>query len=116
MSKIQLSSTGPAMAATLALSVLVSAPAMALRQSDVDRMGRECEAARERALTPIREQKTRSCIEQQIRAPDHCERYYKTYGNTSISGGMRSQGAFYDLPECQAYLEARETLTAGRSR
>lgn len=104
-----------ALCATVLLSLL-SPSAVAGSQAEVDRLSVRCEDAREQQLAPIRKQKTRSCKEQQIRAPDHCERYYTTYGNTSITGGVRRAGMFYDLPECVAYLDAREALQSGRSR
>ena len=99
------------------VSLLVPATVIALSDSDVRRMQAECEAKRQEALAPIRERKTQACIEQQLRTKGHCERYYTTYGNvTPGPSGAPQQGYFYDLPECQAWLEARETLRASRSR
>ena len=98
------------------LLVVASCAAMAVSQSEVDQLNVQCEAAREEALTPIRAQKVQSCIEQKIRQPDHCQRYYTTYGNTTVQGRRRVGGMFYDLPQCVAYLEAREALQASRSR
>ena len=98
-------------------SLLVPVTAMALSDSDVRRMQAECEAKRQEALAPIRERKTQACIEQQLRTKGHCERYYTTYGNvTPGPSGAPQQGYFYDLPECQAWLEAREALRVSRSR
>jgi hypothetical protein len=95
---------------------VTSCAAMAVSQSDVDQRSVQCEAAREESLAPIRAQKVQSCIDQQIRQPDHCKRYYLTYGNTTVQGNRRLVGMFYDLPQCQVYLEARETLQGSRSR
>ncbi|MEH6584173.1 MAG: hypothetical protein V7754_19740 [Halioglobus sp.] len=100
----------------LAFLAVFSSQAFAASKAELDSMSARCEAAREQKLIPVREQKTRSCIEQKIRAPDHCQRYYTTYGNTSIVGGMRRQGMFYDLPECQSFLDAQAASQAGRSR
>jgi hypothetical protein len=77
----------------------------------------QCEARRSEELAPIRAQKTQACIEQQLKTPDHCKRYYRTYGNTTAGpGGGMYQGYFYDLPECQRWIEAREQLHQSRSR
>ena len=103
-------------ACTPILLALLSPAVVAQSAADIERMNAECESAREQALAPVREQKTRSCIEQKIRSPGHCERYYTTYGNTTITGNRRTDGLFYDLPECQAYLDARETRQASHSR
>ena len=93
-----------------------SSAAMAVSQSEVNQLNAQCEAARQESLAPIRAQKVQSCIDQQIRQPGHCERYYTTYGNNTVKGRRRVAGMFYDLPQCQAYLEAREALQASHSR
>jgi hypothetical protein len=88
-----------------------------LTDGDVRKMEQECEAMRQEKLAPIRAQKTQTCIEQQLKSPGHCERYYTTYGNVSPGpSGAPQQGYFYNLPECQLWLESRETLQASRSR
>ena len=99
------------------LAVLPASAVLALSDSDVRKMQQTCEAAREEALAPMRARKTKSCIEQQIRRPEHCERYYQTYGNvTPGPSGAPQQGYYYDLPPCQEWLEAREALRVSRSR
>ena len=103
------------------LLALVCQPLVSLGQVLTDEEVRElqqvCEAKRSEKLAPIRAQKTQACIEQQLRAPDHCQRYYTTYGNvTPGPAGAPRSGYFYDLPECQQWLEAREALRASRSR
>lgn len=98
-------------------AALAATQAVALDDNDVRELGKKCEDARSKALEPIRARKTQACIEQQLRSKGHCERYYTTYGNvTPGPSGAPQQGYFYDLPECQAWLEARETLRASRSR
>jgi hypothetical protein len=102
----------PAMACSLAAPL-----AIALDDDDVRELGKKCEAARSEALAPIRERKTQACIEQQLRSEGHCKRYYTTYGNVAPGpSGAPQQGYFYDLPECQEWLEAREALRVSRSR
>ena len=99
------------------VSLLVPVAALALNDAEVRKMQEVCEQKRQEALAPIRERKTQACIEQQLRTPDHCERYYTTYGNVAPGpSGAPQQGYFYDLPECQAWLEAREALRVSRSR
>ena len=100
-----------------ALLLFCISPAWSLTDADVRKMEQVCEAKRQEALAPIRARKTESCIAQQLRAPDHCKRYYQTYGNVSPGpSGAPQQGYFYDLPECQEWLQARETLRVSRSR
>ena len=89
----------------------------ALSDDDVRELDKRCEAARTEALKPIRARRTQACIEQQIKSPEHCEHYYSTYGNVSPGpSGAPQPGLFYDLPECQAWLEAGEALRQSRSR
>jgi hypothetical protein len=98
-------------------ATLFATAAVALDDDDVRQLGKACESARSEALQPIRERKTQACIEQQLRSKGHCERYYSTYGNVmALPSGAPAQGYFYDLPECQAWLEAREKLRASRSK
>ena len=97
--------------------LLASTTVLALTDADVRRLGDQCEAARSKALAPIRAERTRTCIEQQLRSKGHCERYYTTYGNVAPSAsGTPQQGYFYNLPECQKWLTAREKLRVSRSR
>ncbi len=95
----------------------MAAGSHALDDAEVRKLSEKCEAAREEALAPMRAQRTQRCIEQQLRAPDHCERFYRTYGNVSVIGAqVPTAGYFYDLPECVEWLDARERLRASRSR
>ena len=100
------------------LALLLLAPVVeALDDSAVAELGGKCEAAREIALGPIREQRTQACIEQKLRQPDHCRRYYQTYGNVTVRGSAPPvMGYYYDLPECIEWINAREELRVSRSR
>jgi len=94
-----------------------AAGVMAVDEGDVAMLDRECEMAREKALAPIREQRAQECIEQQLRAPESCRSYYKTYGNVGLGPtGAPAGGYFFDLPPCQDWLKAREELRLGNSR
>lgn len=102
-----------------ALGLLLGAGAVqALTDADVRAMERSCEERREQELAPLRERKAQACIEQQMRSsPDACRRYYSTYGNRRrLASGAISPGYYYDLPECEQWLQAREELTNSRSR
>lgn len=115
--KIRIDNAGRWSLMPFLLLALLSAPgSLALNDSDVRKLSEECEAAREVALAPIREQRTEACIEQQLRSPGHCERYYSTYGNASAVGSFLQPGYFYDLPECVEWMNARDSLKASRSR
>ena len=101
----------------LVLAVLPVSTVLALSDSDVSKLQQTCEAARQEALAPMRAQKTQACIEQQLRRPEHCERYYQTYGNVAPGpSGAPQQGYYYDLPPCQEWLAARDALRVSRSR
>ena len=108
----------PRLPLPLLLTLLLAAPtAKALGDKEVAELGEKCEAAREVALAPIREQRVEACIEQKLRQPDHCRRYYKTYGNATVRGGVTPvMGYFYDLPECVEWINAREASRVSRSR
>ena len=98
-------------------ALLFTAIAMAVSESDVAMLDRECEAARQEALAPIRAQRTQACIDQQLRSPSSCETYYKTYGNVGRGpSGAPVGGYFFDLPPCQKWLKAREDLRLSHSR
>jgi hypothetical protein len=97
--------------------LLAGTPALAVTDADVKKLQQQCESVRAEALAPIRAQRTQDCIDQQLRSKDHCERYYTTYGNVAPGpSGAPQQGYFYNLPECKAWLEARDALQASRSR
>jgi hypothetical protein len=101
----------------LLLGLLVATESMALNDADVAKLSKECEAARQESLAPIRAQRTQACIEQQLRSKGHCERYYTTYGNVTVrAGNAPIQGYFYDLPQCVEWLDARNALRVSRSR
>ncbi len=105
-------------ACSMVMGVLCTIPsAFALNDADVREMERICEDRRAEELAPLRERKTQACIEQQMRSPDSCRRYYATYGNRERSpSGAMTVGYYYGLPECQQWLQAREELTRSRSR
>ena len=113
-SKFTLKFTLPAIVGYVAL---FPAQVLAVTDGTVERLRQQCEAAREEALVPIRAERTQTCIDQQLRSPEHCEQYYSTYGNvTPGPSGAPQPGLFYDLPPCQEWQEAREELRQSRSR
>ena len=109
-----------AVRSAVSLLLLLTAPAALAQksQSEIDALNRECEAQREKELAPIRAERVKDCKEQGLRAPDHCERYYQTYGNVGRVGGIGAprSGMFYDLPVCQEWIREREIARASRSR
>ncbi|HEU0203376.1 MAG TPA: hypothetical protein VFR86_23455 [Burkholderiaceae bacterium] len=67
-----------------------------------------CEAARAQKLAPIRAELIESCVKDEQRPREACEREFGHYGNTRGKvGGGAIAGQFYDLPECVAAFEAR---------
>jgi hypothetical protein len=105
------------LASAAVIAICATPVSLALDDADVRELERACEERRKQALAPLRERKTQVCIDQQMRSPDSCHRYYATYGNRMrTSSGTISAGYYYDLPECQQWLQAREELSAQRSR
>ena len=104
------------LAMILAVSFMATG-AVAVDEGDVEMLDQQCEAARKQALAPIREQRIRACIEQQLRPREECETYYSTYGNVRRSpSGAPTGGYYYDLPPCREWQQARQELLESRSR
>lgn len=92
--------------ALLAPSAFAQSDAELERYDDLDR---RCEAARERALAPIRARLIQACVTRDKQPSQECEEAFARYGNTrGKAGGGAVGGMFYDLPECLAASKARE--------
>jgi len=88
--------------------------------SSIQELERQCEAARERLIAPMRQEAIDLCIADRTNgrsgsrssrdAREHCERFYVDFGQggTTQSGGFR-QRMFHDIPECQELYEAERT-------
>jgi len=75
------------------------------RYADLDR---QCEAAREKKLAPLRAQKIDACVKEEKRPRAECEDEFGSFGNTrGKAGGGAIGGMYYDLPECVAAAAAR---------
>ena len=98
-------------AAPLVLLLLMPPGAVAQSDSDLKRfaeMDRQCEAARQKKLEPLRAQKIEACVKDDKRPRADCEDEFADYGNTKgKAGGGAIGGLFYDLPECVAATAAR---------
>jgi hypothetical protein len=88
-------------------------PLGALAQSEAElkhyaNLDRQCEAAREKKLAPVRSARIEACVREQKRTREDCDNEFANYGNThGKAGGGAIGGIFYDLPECVAATEAR---------
>jgi len=92
--------------------------------TSIQDLERQCEAAREWYIAPMRQQAIDLCIADRTSgrsgsrssrdAREHCERFYADFGQggTTQFGGFR-QRMFHDIPECQALYEAERS---GRRR
>ena len=88
--------------------------------SSIQELERQCEAAREALIAPLRQEAIDTCIADRTSgrsgtrssrdAREHCERFYVDFGQggTTQSGGFR-QRMFHDIPECQALYEAERS-------
>jgi hypothetical protein len=98
-------------AAPLALMLLMPLGVLAQSDSDLKRfaeMDRQCEAARQKKLEPLRAEKIEACVKNDKRPRADCEDEFAEYGNTKgKAGGGAIGGLFYDLPECVAADAAR---------
>jgi hypothetical protein len=75
------------------------------RLEDLDK---RCEAARARALAPVRARLVEQCVAENKRSRAECESEFSEYGNTRGTTTGAVGGQFYDLPECKAAFEARQ--------
>jgi hypothetical protein len=78
------------------------------KQSDDEvqaELDRRCEAARQLKLGPIREELFAECLEKKQGDETFCRRNADGYNGNRIGGSPR----FYELPECQAAFENRNS-------
>jgi hypothetical protein len=97
----------------LALFAVVVPLAFAQSEDELKRyeeLDRNCEVARAIKLAPIRTQKIEHCVTEEKRPRSECQAEFSDYGNTrGKAGGGAIAGQFYDLPECVAAFEARQS-------
>ncbi|MEM9256397.1 MAG: hypothetical protein AAGA91_13195 [Pseudomonadota bacterium] len=104
------------LALTTGLMVCLPALGAVPTQEQVDAMEATCEAKRTEVLAPLREEKTQQCIEAGEFSAEHCQNYYSTYGNVGAIAAASPPPMGFDLPECQAWLQAREELQQSHSQ
>ena len=77
-------------------------------ESDLKELDRQCEAAREARLKPLRDAQITRCKANKRNDPQFCERFYADLGNASRTpDGRIVPRLFDDLPECVRAWEAR---------
>jgi hypothetical protein len=95
-----------AAAALLSLSsAAASETDEALRQARQAELDRACEAARQVALAPRRQEIYEECINRPGKEEDVCRKDANGYNGNRIGGTP----LFYDLPECEEAFEYRRT-------
>ncbi|HTT10422.1 MAG TPA: hypothetical protein VMG60_06000 [Burkholderiaceae bacterium] len=98
-------------AVSLLTLVLLAPAVLAQTEADLKRfaeLDRQCEAAREKKLAPLRAEKIEVCVKNDKRTRADCEDEFAEFGNTKgKAGGGAISGLFYDLPECVAATAAR---------
>jgi len=76
------------------------------RQTTQAQLDAECEAARERKLSPERTRYIEECVRDKVRdSREACERFYRDHGART---GDRAP-LYYDLPECKRAFELRKS-------
>ncbi len=70
------------------------------KQAELDRL---CEAARDEALVPIRDDIYKECLEKKRGDEAYCRRDADGYNGDRIGGSPR----FYELPACERAFEFR---------
>jgi len=97
----------PRLSPVFGLALLLIAGAAAAADKDdaatQAELDRRCEAARDRALKPVREDIYRECLEKKRGDEAFCRRDADGYNGDRIGGAPR----FYDLPECEKAFEFR---------
>jgi hypothetical protein len=100
--------------AALGLAVLLVAGTAASADKDdaatQAELDRRCEAARDKALAPIREDIYKECLQKKRGDEGFCRRDADGYNGDRIGGAPR----FYELPECQKAFEFRNRKRAPR--
>jgi len=76
-----------------------------LRQVKQAELDRACEAARQVALAPRRQEIYEECINRSDKEEDVCRRDANGYNGSRIGGTPR----YYDLPECEEAFDYRRT-------
>lgn len=77
------------------------------RQRQLDQA---CEAARQKALVPVRREMVEECVAKEERDREDCETAYSNYGERV---GTRPP-LFYDLPECVAASDFQKSTRQAR--
>lgn len=96
---------------TILVLMSVIGPALADQKAEVERAARQaeldraCEADREKALAPIREDIYTECVTRQKKDPAFCRRDAAAFNGNRPGGAPR----FYDLPACVAAFEFRNS-------
>jgi hypothetical protein len=88
--------------------ILLAGVAGAADQSDADKqaeLDRRCEEARAVKLAPIRADIYKDCVEKKQGDEAYCRRSADGYNGNRKNGAPR----FYELPECQAAFEFRNS-------
>lgn len=104
----QAESTAPELAPkppTPAIPAATPEPVSAMSLEELDQ---QCDAARERAIAPLRQAAIEECKASPRQDPAYCERFYADYGEAgrTVTGTIRPR-MFDDLPECVTAMEER---------
>lgn len=94
------------MKALMIIALLVAGAAGAADKGEAEQqaeLDRRCEAARAKALAPIRDDIYEECLEKKKGDEAYCRRDADSYNGERIGGAPR----FYELPECEQAFEFR---------
>lgn len=93
--------------ATPTIPAATQEPVSAMSLEELDQL---CDAARERAIAPLRRAAIEECKASPRQDPDFCERFYADYGEAgrTVTGTIRPR-MFDDLPECVTAMKERNS-------
>jgi hypothetical protein len=98
----------------VALAALAASSVANADEAEVQALQKQCEAAREAKLKPLRDAEIARCKSEPKSDASYCERYWSDYGDAKrLPNGTMQPRLFDDLHECVAAEDARRKLRLG---
>jgi hypothetical protein len=98
----------------VALAALAASSVANADEAEVQALQKQCEAAREAKLKPLRDAEIARCKSEPKSDASYCERYWSDYGDAKrLPNGTMQPRLFDDLHECIDAEDARRKLRRG---